>query len=506
MRSRYINARTIVSVIPFFVAGLLIYFPLFGHLDTFPIRIWDESRLANNAYEMYKNGDWIVTHFDGQPDMWSTKPPLMIWLQVIFMKIIGINELAVRLPSSFAALFTCIILIVFSRYYLKDYWPGLIASIVLCTTHGYISFHGARSGDYDALLTFFTTSYVLSFFLYLEKEKPEYLYLTFIAVTMAVMTKSIAGLLFLPGLFIFTLFERKLLKLLRSRHFYFGLIIFIVTVAGYYFIREHKNPGYLEAVYNNDLWGRYNTSSGGHTGPFSYYYDKLMQNEISNWQFFLPFGIIAGFSFRKKEYFKFTILGISVISTFFVIISASHSKLRWYDIPAYPLVSFLVAFFIFFIFKYLKEIKFISRYKILMIVPLIYLVFVFYKPYQNIMGVTFTPTEREWDKDYYRTSYFLKDALAEKTKLDNYHIVIERADAHILFYVRLLQDQGSRIAITRKENLGPGDQVLVQDMHLVDYMKDHFECELLLKDHNLEILKINARKSPDLIIGDYTHL
>jgi len=42
--------------------------PIFGHLDTLPIRISDESRLAINAYEMLKNKNYLVTHFEGKPD------------------------------------------------------------------------------------------------------------------------------------------------------------------------------------------------------------------------------------------------------------------------------------------------------------------------------------------------------------------------------------------------------------------------------------------------------
>ena len=42
--------------------------PIFGHLDTLPIPISDESRLAINAYEMLKNKNYLVTHFEGKPD------------------------------------------------------------------------------------------------------------------------------------------------------------------------------------------------------------------------------------------------------------------------------------------------------------------------------------------------------------------------------------------------------------------------------------------------------
>ena len=79
--------KKIEPFIKYIVLALLVYVPIFGHLNTLPIRIWDESRLATNAYEMLKNGNFIVTYFDGKPDMWNTKPPLLIWLDVLFMKI-----------------------------------------------------------------------------------------------------------------------------------------------------------------------------------------------------------------------------------------------------------------------------------------------------------------------------------------------------------------------------------------------------------------------------------
>ena len=95
--------------------AVLLAIPIFWHLDTLPIRVWDEARLAINAYEMLNNGDLIVTHFNGKPDMWNTKPPLLIWIQALFMKILGVNELSVRMPSTIAAFLTCIVLFIFSK-------------------------------------------------------------------------------------------------------------------------------------------------------------------------------------------------------------------------------------------------------------------------------------------------------------------------------------------------------------------------------------------------------
>jgi len=63
-------------------------------LDGHPVYLSDESRQAFNSFEMFLNGNWLVTTFENKPDLWNTKPPLLIWLQVLFYHLVGTNELA----------------------------------------------------------------------------------------------------------------------------------------------------------------------------------------------------------------------------------------------------------------------------------------------------------------------------------------------------------------------------------------------------------------------------
>ena len=201
----------------YLILAILVYMPIFGHLDTLPIRIWDESRLAINAFEMYKNGDFIVTHFNGQPEMWNTKPPLMIWLQVFFMKTIGVGELAVRLPSALAAFFTSISLLMFFRKYI-NFWFGSISVMILVTSSGYIGLHASRTGDYDTVLTLFTTLYALFFFAFCESKKTKFIYLFFLFCTLSVLTKGIGGLILIS--------EINLFHFLRTSIFTLALFLF----------------------------------------------------------------------------------------------------------------------------------------------------------------------------------------------------------------------------------------------------------------------------------------
>src|ERR1700722_19532584 len=79
-----------------------------------PIALWDESRLAVNALEMSQRGFGLVTTYGFQPDLWNTKPPLLIWLEAGSMHLFGASEWALRLPSLLAGLATLVLVLRFS--------------------------------------------------------------------------------------------------------------------------------------------------------------------------------------------------------------------------------------------------------------------------------------------------------------------------------------------------------------------------------------------------------
>jgi 4-amino-4-deoxy-L-arabinose transferase-like glycosyltransferase len=334
---------------------LLVAMPIFAHLDSLPIQLWDESRLAINSYEMYKNQDWMVSTYNGKPDLWNTKPPLLLWLQVVSFKILGVNELALRLPSAIAGMLTCLLVYwIFARK--KQYLHGFLAVLILVTSMGFIKYHhSTRTGDYDALLTFFTTAYCICYYLYIEESKRKYLWLTVIFITLAVMTKTIAGLMFLPALFVYTIYKRRFQILLKEPAFYLGILLIFGTIGGYYWLREQYIPGYFEAVKNNDFWGRYAVYNGTDrpTRGALFYFDLLTGPYFAYWCIPLVIGILLIFirtnNFRSMSIY-FTLTGL----LFFAIISSSTNKNDWYDMPMYPLISIVTAIGIMFIYETLK--------------------------------------------------------------------------------------------------------------------------------------------------------
>jgi 4-amino-4-deoxy-L-arabinose transferase-like glycosyltransferase len=416
---------------------LIIVFPIFSQLDTLPIQEWDEARLAYNALEMYQsNGNPLVVTFDGQPEMWSTKPPLMIWLQVISMKIIGVSELALRLPSALAALASCLLLYWFFARKFNKPLLGILVATLLVTCGGYIRLHGTRTGDYDSLLTFFVTGYSIFYFLYFEEKKNKFLYLLFIFMALGVLTKSVSAVLFLPAMFFYLFINKKHFRIFLTPHLYIGIAVFITVAIGYYLLREHYNPGYIDAVMENELLGRYSKIIEDHTGAPDYYLQHLLQDGIhpALW-FAIPLGAIAGIRSVDRRLRRLTAFSLFICVSFLFIISSAQTKLNWYDMPVLPWLAVLAGIFIYSVYKRLAFISHQYRSFKYDVVPVAFVIAMLLAPYITILqnlNVMHHSSDEFVGK--HRMAVFMKDAKDGKHNIDGYTLIVNSYSLNIRWY------------------------------------------------------------------------
>lgn len=472
-----VTRRTLFYV----VVIVLISFPIFGNLNVMAIRIWDESRYAMNAYEMNKSGNWLVTTYEQSPDMWNTKPPLMIWLQVIFIKLIGAGELALRLPSAIAAFLTCLGILVLTIRYLNDRIFGLIALIVLVTSYGYIDVHSTRTGDMDSLLTFFITLSALSFFAFIESKNIKFLYLFFVALALGTLTKSIAALLFLPGLFFYILWRKQVIGILKNYHFYIGIIIFLTAVLSYYLLREHYNPGYLKAVQANEMGGRYlKVVERNLKGSDWFYYNLLIDSHFTAWYLLIPCGLLAGWLSKDERLKRLTVFLTTCIVTYLLVISISKTKTYWYDVPLYPFMALTIAIFLNAVFNALKNVKYFNATLTYNVIPFVFIFLVTIDPYHKIIEKTYYSRELPWDEEFYEPSYFLKNAINSKQELNNYSLVFnDPKPMQLQFYMKMLQDKGVNVSFGDFRTLVPGDRIIVCEQNIKDYLLKKHTCKVL---------------------------
>ena len=321
---------------------------LFYRLGALPIEIWDEARIANNALEMAHTGLSLITTYSGIPDHWNTKPPLLIWLMSISIRVVGANEWGVRLPSVFSALMTVAIMFAFCNFRLKRPVVGFSALLILfaagtfgkgyirCLGNDYIQFHAARDGDYDATLALWTTGYLLAAYMYMHatpSKRRLWLLLCTTGIALAFLTKTIQGLIFLPALLIYAIAQGRMVQILRSPAVYVSCAAVLVLCVGYYFAREQIDPGYFAAAMGWDVMGRYFTDDSN-KGPFFYV------------NFFLCMAIlIAGFQYwwGRGESRQISVF-LALVSLFYLAtISFSVNKQGWYAIPLFPLIAMIIA-------------------------------------------------------------------------------------------------------------------------------------------------------------------
>jgi len=437
---------------------LLCYFPLFLHLDSLSLRLWDESRRAVNAFEMLHNENLLVPHYESEPDMWGTKPPLLVWLQAGFMAVLGPNELAVRLPSALAGLATVLILVWFGYRQIRLPALGYFAGLALITMFGYLEKpHSVRSGDYDALLTLWLTGGLLFFFSYClsasNAERRRYLWWTTAFITLGVLTKGIAGLFFMPGLFLFAVYKRKISDLLRERQTYVAIAVFLLVVAAYYLGREQYNPGYLQAVWENELGGRYAESMEGHQHGFFYYFQNFWDRRLTYWLFFIPAGMLLGFVSRGALREMTLLLSINAL-IFLLVISNSETKLVWYDLPIYPSLALLAAVTPALAFRSIIRRMQISRTILRFGTALLLVVAFCGFPYKRAINTIYMREDRGHQWQHMQYGNFIK----KNPEHRNYFLAQSGYNAHTTFYVKVYNERGYGL-----ETIHPDQPLSIED-------------------------------------------
>ncbi|MDX2002521.1 MAG: glycosyltransferase family 39 protein [Chitinophagales bacterium] len=484
--------ENIKKAIIYLLVIAIVAVPLFLQLGLLPIRTYDEARLAMNAIEMHESNNWLVTTFDYKPDLWNTKPPLMIWLQTICIKLFGIGEWSIRLPAALAAFATCLLLMFFSRRLLHQPEIGAIAAIVLVSSIGYVTTHGTRTGDYDALLVLFTTFASLSYFAWTENGERRNLLLFFVALTLAALTKGVAGLLFLPGLGVYSIYRKKLFPLFKNPMLYVGVMGFIAIVAAYYLLRENASPGYLQAVSDNELGGRFLQVIEEHKESFWFYLLALLAPKFV---FGMPL-IFLSLIFVKKvsnEVNRRLIIYLAMVSVFFwLVISSAQTKLGWYDLPLYPLMSLQVAVFIYDV-VYLQFGTAImnkgQRAKVIFIGVAFLLAVI---PYITVLDRITGSTKRKNERIYYKTAYYIREQIAGRTLPDSTVYVTWLYAPHMDFYIIQANVLGIGVEHIPPDKLSyyVPTRLITEDEGIANQIKQQYKVEVVKDEQGLKVYDI----------------
>ena len=209
---------------------LIVFLSFFAHLGSLPLFDADEAAYSEVTREMLANNNFTLALLNDIP--FFHKPPLFFWAQAASIKVLGLNEFALRLPSAMAAFFCAASIFLFTRRFFdtRSAWYATLfmASSFLVTII-------SRAATPEAMINLFLTLTLLNIFRFYNTGNKRYVYWAFMFAALGVLTKgSIAILLPVTVSFVFFTLKKKSKDFFQLLFNPVGLIVFGLIVIPWY--------------------------------------------------------------------------------------------------------------------------------------------------------------------------------------------------------------------------------------------------------------------------------
>lgn len=320
------------------VLGAILFIPWLGKVHLFD---WDEINFAESAREMIVTGDYLTVRI-GYAPFWE-KPPLFIWMQVISMKLLGINEFAARFPNAICGIVTLLSIYLTGRYLFGRAFGLLWA---LAYMGSVLPFFYFKSGIIDPWFNLFIFLGISFFVFYLNHDTRSKIriILSSAFIGLAILTKGpVAFLIFLITAFVIFISSGFRLRLTTGDVLLF--ITILILVGGFWFILQLANGNYSLVVdfirYQIRL---FSTKDAGHGGFLLYHFVVLLLGVFPA-SLFAVAGhrrILLPYS-RQREYQRWMLTLLWVVLVLFTIVK---TKIIHYSSLAYFPITFLAALYL----------------------------------------------------------------------------------------------------------------------------------------------------------------
>jgi 4-amino-4-deoxy-L-arabinose transferase-like glycosyltransferase len=322
------------------LTAALLFIPFLGGVHLFD---WDEINFAESAREMIVSRDYINVQINFKP-FWE-KPPLFIWLQVLSMKIFGINEFAARFPNAVCGILTLLMLFETGRRVYDEKF-GIIW--VMAYSGSFLPFFYFKTGIIDPWFNLFIFSGIYFSILFTHnagKKNNRHLVLSAVLIGLAILTKGpVALIIFILTVLIYWIFNGFKLSINFLNILTFAVIL--VFVGGFWFILQiiSGNSDIILDFINYQI-RLFQTKDAGHGGFLLYHFVILLVGVFPASVFALQ-GFIKhpADNIYQRSFIKWMIILFWVVLILFTIV---RTKIVHYSSLCYFPLTYLAAFTIY---------------------------------------------------------------------------------------------------------------------------------------------------------------
>ncbi len=478
----------------FVLYGLFVYLTLFNHIGKQPIKIWDESLFAGRAIYMADNNAYMpnFNKLDKVlPNHRNTKLPFTTFIQAASFKVFGVGEKSLRIPLGIILVLSFLYVIHFSRREFEEPLYGVLMSIILLTSIGFMRDHMARFGDQDIPFAAYSLLSILFFYLYVEQDKLKDLALfTFFSIA-ALLTKNLLSLILIPGLFLYAAYRGVFFKLLKRSSTYVAIFALVASYVATVVYLENAYPGFFYRMWDYELFGRYNNTIEGHSGGFFFYFELYFSHHHAPWFIFIwtiPFIFLNKNNSKKNKNFAVCLL-LSFLS-YFIIVSMSSTKTAWYYAPLYMINAYLMSMGLVNFYRMLVRHFNHSKVLKLLLISLLGMA-IGYGTYFIMKKVAYLPDSDVKDEQY---GHFIKQLAYSHPEIKEFSIIDNNFGSVAVFYARKYKKEGYDIAVKRGGDREKGELVMVCLNNALNPIKRRYKITELDAYKYCKFLRIGEEK------------
>ena len=305
---------------------------------------------AEAAREMLQSHNWVILHIDGI--RYLEKPPLQYWLVAASYAVFGATAFATRFPLALAVAGLVLMVYVFGRRWFGER-AGFYAGLVMCTSPGVFLF--TRIMIPEAIYALFFTA---AFYLFLRAwqgtmpSRKGY-WGSAALIALAVLTRSLIGIVFPVGIIFCFLLATGELKKWRRLPLISSAIVFLIVALPWHIAAIFSGRGFFGGFFYFYFINEQGFRALGWRYPRDYEDVPLWLWLAENivwffpWIVFLPSGIREIPRLRKwrnklDDRGQALVLLTIWVLFIFLFFSWTKSRMEYYSFSAWPAIAILL--------------------------------------------------------------------------------------------------------------------------------------------------------------------
>jgi len=253
------------------IGAALLFVPFLGTTHLFD---WDEINFAEASREMLVTGNYSIPQIGFEP-FWE-KPPLFFWLQVLCMKLFGVNEFAPRLPNAVCGIITLLLLFRLGKKLVSEQFGWMWALIYAGSLLPQLYFKSGIIDPWFNLFIFLAVYQLAAYSDHVSSRPLKRILFGGLFTGLAVMTKGPVALLIVGLCYGVYAISNRFRNFMKPLH----IVVFLLVTAiagGIWFVallannQQHIITEFI--VYQIRL---FRTEDAGHGGPFFYHFIILL--------------------------------------------------------------------------------------------------------------------------------------------------------------------------------------------------------------------------------------